>query len=148
MWEEIRLTLAEVRRRTPSAERAWGPRGMTPRLTVRGTTASAPPPPPPAIHCLTALGQWAVEPLQCTASLPWGQWAVELLQYTAALPSGSRQCNSCNALPHCLGAVDSGIPAMLYPTAWGQWAVELLQCIASVPSGSRRSTPAMRSLTA
>ena len=46
---EIRLTLAEVRRRTPSAEPAWGPRGTTPRLTVRGTTAGAPPPPPPPL---------------------------------------------------------------------------------------------------
>ena len=45
--DEIRLTLAEVRRRTPSAVPAWGPRGTTPRLTVRGTTAGAPPPPPP-----------------------------------------------------------------------------------------------------
>ena len=47
---EIRLTLAEVRRRTPSAEPAWGPRGTTPRLTVRGTTAGAPPPPSPPPH--------------------------------------------------------------------------------------------------
>ena len=45
--DEIRLTLAEVRRRTPSAVPAWGPRGTTPRLTVRGTVAGAPPPPPP-----------------------------------------------------------------------------------------------------
>ena len=45
--DEIRLTLAEVRRRTPSAVPAWGPRGTTPRLTVRGTAAGAPPPPPP-----------------------------------------------------------------------------------------------------
>ena len=47
MCDEIRLTLAEVRRRTPSAVPAWAPRGTTPRLTVRGTTAGAPPPPPP-----------------------------------------------------------------------------------------------------
>ena len=47
MCGEIRLTLAEVRRRTPSAVPAWGPRGTTPRLTVRGTTVGAPPPPPP-----------------------------------------------------------------------------------------------------
>ena len=60
------------------------------------------------MHCLTA----------------WGQWAVELLQCTAALPGGSGQCNSCNALPHCLGAVDSATPAMHCLTAWGQWAVE------------------------
>ena len=50
MCDEIRLTLAEVRRRTPSAEPAWGPRGTTPRLTVRGTTAGAPPPPPPPLY--------------------------------------------------------------------------------------------------
>ena len=49
--DEIRLTLAEVRRRTPSAVLVWGPRGTTPRLTVRGTTAGAPPlPPPPPPH--------------------------------------------------------------------------------------------------
>ena len=67
--DEIRLALAEVRRRTPSAEPAFGPRGTTPRLTVRGTAAGAPPPPPPppphpravgsgtpAMHYLTALG--------------------------------------------------------------------------------------------
>ena len=51
--DEIRLTLAEVRRRTPSAVPAWGPRGTTPRLTVRGTAAGAPPPPPPPPHSLT-----------------------------------------------------------------------------------------------
>ena len=54
--DEIRLTLAEVRRRTPSAVPAWGPRGTTPRLTVRGTAAGAPPPPPPHItsHHITS----------------------------------------------------------------------------------------------
>ena len=51
--DEIRLALAEVRRRTPSAEPAWGPRGTTPRLIVRGTAAGAPPPPPPPTHPLT-----------------------------------------------------------------------------------------------
>ena len=46
--------------------------------------------------------------LQCTECLTaWGQWAVQLLQCTASLPSGSRQCNSCNALPHCLGGTGS-----------------------------------------
>ena len=72
------------------------------------------------MHCLTALGQWAVELLQCTASLP----------------GGSGQCNSCNALPHCLGAVGSATPAMHCLTAWGQWAVELLQYTATLPGGS------------
>ena len=37
----------------------------------------------------------------------WGQWAVELMSCTASLPGGSGQCNSCNALPHCPGAVGS-----------------------------------------
>ena len=50
MCDEIRLIVAEVRRRTPSAVPAWGPRGTTPRLTVRGTAAGAPPPPPPPPH--------------------------------------------------------------------------------------------------
>ena len=63
----------------------------------------------------------------------WGQWAVDLRQYTAALPGGSGQRNSCNALPHCLGAVGSGTPAMHCLTAWEQWAVQLLQCTASLP---------------
>ena len=72
------------------------------------------------MHCLTALGQWAVQLLQCTASLL----------------GGSGQCNSCNALPHCPGAVGSATPAMHCLTAWGQWAVELLQCTAPLPGGS------------
>ena len=48
----------------------------------------------PTIHCLTT----------------WGPWAVELLQCTASLPEGSAQCNSCNTLPHSLGAVGIGTP--------------------------------------
>ena len=32
-----------------------------------------------------------------------GQWAVQLMQYTSSLPGGSGQWNLCNALPHCLG---------------------------------------------
>ena len=88
------------------------------------------------MHGPTASGQRAVQLLQCTASVPWGQWEVELLQCTASLPGGSGQCNSCNALPHCLGAVGSGTPAMHRLNAWGQWAVQLLQCTASLPWGS------------
>ena len=72
------------------------------------------------MHCLTAWGQWAVQLLQCTASLPWG----------------SGQWTSCNALPYCLGAVGSATPAIHGRIAWGQWEVQLLQCIASLPSGS------------
>ena len=66
----------------------------------------------------------------------WGQWTVQILQRTASLPGGSGQCNSCNALPHCLGAVDSATPAMHCPTAWGHWAVQLLQYTAALPGGS------------
>ena len=54
-----------------------------------------------------------------------------LLQCTATLPGGSGQCNSCNTLPHCLGAVGSATLAMHCLTAWKQWAVELLSCIAT-----------------
>ena len=56
-----------------------------------------------------------------------GQWVVELLQRTASLPGGSGHWNSSNAPPHCLGAVGSGTPATHCLTAWGQWAMELLQ---------------------
>ena len=76
------------------------------------------------MHCLTARGQWAVQLLQCTASLP----------------GGSGQCNSWNALPHCLGAVGGGTPAICGRTAWGQWAVQLLQDSARLPGGSGQWT--------
>ena len=49
-----------------------------------------------AMHCLSA----------------WGQWEVDLLQYTASLPGGSGQWKSCNALPLCLGAVGTGTRAL------------------------------------
>ena len=51
------------------------------------------------MHCLTTRGQWAVDLPQCTIPLPGGR----------------RQWNSCNTLPHCLGAVASGSPAMQRP---------------------------------
>ena len=61
---------------------------------------------------------------------------MQLLQCSASLPSGSRQCNSCNALPHCLGAAGNATRAMHCLTAWGQQAVDFLQCTASLPLGS------------
>ena len=70
-----------------------------------------------------------------TALVGSGQWAVELLQCTATLPGGSGLWNSCNALPHRLAAVGSGTPVMHRHTAWGQWAVQLLQCTATPPGG-------------
>ena len=72
-----------------------------------------------AIHCLTALGQWAVQLLQHTTSRP-GCWAMQLPQYTT----------------ECLGAVDRAIVAMHCLTALGQWAVQLLQYTASLRGGS------------
>ena len=86
------------------------------------------------MHCHTARGQWAVEFLQCTATLlggqgvcltAWGQWAVEALSCTATLLKGSGQCNSCNALPHCLRAVCRSSTAHCPQAVW--------QCIARVP---------------
>ena len=81
------------------------------------------------MHCLTA----------------WGQWTVQLLQCTASLPGGSGQCNSRTTLPHCLWAVDSATSAMHYPTTWGQWAVGLRQYTAALPwgSGQRNSCNAL-----
>ena len=75
---------------------------------------------PPATHYHTSWAQWAVELMSCTASLPWGQWAGQCLPYTATLPGGSGQWNSCNALPHRLGAVGSGTLAMCGPTHCGE----------------------------
>ena len=66
---------------------------------------------------------------------------MELLQCTASRPGGSGQQNSCDALPHHLGAVGRATAAKSYSnaagsatppinclTAYGQWAVEHLQC--------------------
>ena len=61
---------------------------------------------------------------------------MQLLQCTASLPGGSGQCNSCNALPHCLGAVGSVTPAIHCRTVWGQWTVQLLRRTASLPGRS------------
>ena len=60
-------------------------------------------------------------------SLLQGQWGAIFF---------SGQWNSCNALPHCLGAVDSATLAMHCLTVPEQWAVELLQCTTSLPWGS------------
>ena len=97
----------------------------------------------PVTHCHTVWGQWAT---QCHTAR--GQWAVELLQCTASLPGGSGQWNSCNALPHCLGAVGSATPAAHCHTARGQWAAKLVSCTATVPGGGGSATLAMHCLTA
>ena len=61
---------------------------------------------------------------------------MELLSCIASLTRGSGHCNSCNALPRCLGAVGSGTPLMHCLTAWGQWAMQLLHYSASLPRGN------------
>ena len=89
--------------------------------------------------------------------IAWGQWAVELLPYTASLPWGSGPCISCIALPHRLeavgiaysrnsltrrrGAVGSGTPVQHRLCARVRWAVELpllVLCTVSLPWGSGR----------
>ena len=119
----------------------------------------------PGTPCNTAWGQWAVKLLQRTATLhvdclsAQGKWAVEVLKCNASAPWGNGHCNSCDALPHRLGAVGCRTPAMRGPTsrgdgescgresrwpkyktlalqcnnAWGQWVVRLLQCTPTPP---------------
>ena len=62
----------------------------------------------PTMHCHSTCGAWAMATLQCTSTLPAGPWGVELLQCTSTLLGGSGRRKVCNALPHCLGAVDKG----------------------------------------
>ena len=92
----------------------------------------------PAMHCHTALGQWAVQLLQRAASLLGhsGQWNScnargPQLGERGGPPrrrSLPKKRNSCNALPHCLEAVGSATRAMHCRTTWRRWAVQLLQC--------------------
>ena len=62
--------------------------------------------------CLCGSG---VPTIRCL--IAWRQWAVQILQCIVSLPGGSGQCNSCYALPHCLGAVGSTTPALHRLTA-------------------------------
>ena len=114
-----------------------------------------------AMHCRSALGQWAVEILSCTASLPWGsrKWkSCNALLHcltamgsttpamTASQPGGSGQCKSSNTLPRCLGAMGGATPTMHCHTASGWWAVETLLCAG--PPAMRAGTPAHDAVTA
>ena len=69
------------------------------------------------MHRLTpwdpAWGRWAVEFLQCGGPLAWGT------RSRAQLRSLLKERNSCNALPHYLGAVGSVTHVMLCRTAQG-----------------------------
>ena len=107
-----------------------------------------------AVHVMqgpSAWGQWAVQLLQCTASLPWsgGPWnscdtpphcpgalgcATPAIHCLTTWVSG--QWNSYIALPGCPGAVGSATPAINCRTSWGQRAVQLLQRFSSLPGGS------------
>ena len=59
---------------------------------------------------------------------------MDLVQCTASLPGGSGQCNSCNTLPHCLGAVGSATAAMHCLTALGAVgsATPAMQCFTAL----------------
>ena len=119
------------------------------------------------MQCHTAWGQWAVQLLQCTATPLGGsaQWdscnarahrlrgqvvlpsrrSLPRDQCIASMPGGSGQWSSGHTLPHCLGAVGSGTPAIHCLQAWGDGEscqgggrclrAELLQCTASLPGG-------------
>ena len=94
----------------------------------------------PTMHCHTACGRSAVDLVQFAGPLAGGigsptREAVAasiavLSQCTTTLPRGSWTCNSCNALPYCLGAVGSRTPVMHCHTAYGRLVVSLLQCTA------------------
>ena len=63
----------------------------------------------PAMQCLTASRQRALQLLQCTALTTWGQWAVERVQCTATLPGGTTT--------HCLWIVRQCVAGVAVPTA-------------------------------
>ena len=84
------------------------------------------------MHCRTARGQWAVQLLQCTASLP----------------GGSGQWNSCNALLHCLGVVGSATPATHCLTVWGSGQCNSCNTLPHYPGAVGSGTPAMYCLAA
>ena len=129
-WGQWAVQLLQCTASLPGGSGQWNSCNAPPqRLGAVGSAT-------PAMHCLTALGavDSGTPAMHCLTA--WGQWAVELLQCTASLPGGSGQCNPCNAPPHCPGAVGSETPAMHCLTAWGQRAVELLRCTAPLPGGS------------
>ena len=130
--DEIRLALAEVRRRTPSAEPAFGPRGTTPRLTVRGTAAGAPPPPPPPAHCPQAVRQ-------CVAGGPLPpaprQWSSALQKSHCPLPPGSEAVCCRRSTAHCPQAVAQCVAGVPLPTGPGRAAVYCRRCPAHCPKG-------------
>ena len=65
---------------------------------------------------------------------------MDLLQCIAILHGHSGPRNSCNALSHRPGAVDTGSPAMRYHTTGGQWIAQhrhaLPHCLGAVGNGT------------
>ena len=84
-----------------------------------------------------------------TASLLgcWVWCAVDLLLHTTSLLGSSGQWNSCGTLPHYLGGVNSGTPAVHYCTALGQRAVGSLRYAAALPRGSGQWNTAVQCRT-
>ena len=79
-------------------------------------------------HCLRTVGQCnsCNELTHCQCTTPTmhgltasGQWAVQLLQCRASLPEGSGWCNSCNALRGCLGIVGQCKSCNAVPHCYG-----------------------------
>ena len=103
----------------------------------------------PAMHCHTTCRRRAGTPIVlhliawvsgrrncCHGHGAWGQWVVELLGCTATLPLGIGQWNSCSFPPSCLWAVGGVIVAIHRHAPEGHWAVEFLQCTATLPGDS------------
>ena len=62
---------------------------------------------------------------------------------TTTLPGGSGQCNSCNAVPHCLGAVGNATRAMHCYTAWGSGRCNSCNARLHCPGAVGGGTPDM-----
>ena len=116
VWGQWAAELLQCTASLPGGSGQWNSCNALPHcLGVLGSATSA-------IHCRTAWAVGSATPaMHCLTAL--GQCAAELLQRTASLPGSSGQCNSCNAQPHCLGAVGSATPAMggrsVVPGLWG-----------------------------
>ena len=127
-------------------------RGLPEKVLGLGQPRGGEAPPPPLRRGVPPPPPTAPQTVEHPSGSHIGWRPPPCLQCTASLPGGSRPCNPCNALPHCLGAVDSAAPAMhcltalgavgsATPavhclTAWGQRTVQLLQCTAPLPGGS------------
>ena len=128
--DEIRLALAEVRRRTPSAGRlvSFGALRIARNHRVVGL-----------LHCTITLpssnGQW-----DYLWALPHyrGARVVGLLHCTATMLGGSGPGDSLSTPPHYWGAARSGTPLVHRRTTGEQWAMGLFRCTATLVGSSGR----------